>query len=489
VSKTEKHLGFPCPLKLAAEAHPSQCAFCDEKNSYTFREAEKAVVERTLALRSLGLISGQRLALLAENSCEYFFLLLAAQRIGLSLVLLNLRHGKTQWSEQLALSGAELLVFGDKQLKAVTTLEIEKLSLSALLEKIDLTQKEAEQVNESNLEADAESCVVFTSGSTGSGKGVRISVAAHVLSARASNAKTGLTTGDSWLVSLPMFHVGGLEIAFRTVLAGACCHILGSNHDSDFVKRVCSTSANFISMVPSQLRELLSVPRGLAFARELKLILLGGAPSDRTLLEQIKREKLPVRTSYGMTETVSHVCMSDIGDTSTSGSVLDGIELRILDRQGRELDCGQRGEIVISSKRIFLGYLGEASVEPDAWFHTRDAGYLNAQGQLVVEGRIDRTIISGGENISLDYIERIVGQCGFVNDCAVLGINDEHWGERPLLFVQLQPGDDAGVVGLERYLETEIPKLFRPKQIIELESLPKTAIGKIDYKRLRDYNY
>jgi len=266
--------------------------------------------------------------------------------------------------------------------------------------------------------------VLFTSGSSARPKAVVHDLNAHVMSARGANENIPLGVGDRWLVSLPLYHVGGLAILFRCREAGAAAVL--RDPERAFGEQIEGDGITHLSLVPTQLQRLLDDGANLS---SLKAVLLGGALIPPTLVERALPAGVPLHTTYGMTETASQVTTScpgaDLIELATAGSVLAHRELSI--------DAG--GQILVRGAVRFLGYVGGPRLEPTAWFETGDLGQLDEAGRLCVTGRLDNQFISGGENIHPETIERALLACPGVRRAAVAPRDDLRFGKRPVAFV------------------------------------------------------
>lgn len=265
--------------------------------------------------------------------------------------------------------------------------------------------------------------VLFTSGSTARPKAVVHDLNAHLMSARGSNDNIRLGAGDRWLVSLPLYHVGGLAILFRCREAGA--EAVLRDPERTFDEQITRDGITHLSLVPTQLQRLLD---GGADLSSLNAILLGGAVIPPNLIERALAAGLPLHTTYGMTETASQVTTTrpgaDLAELATAGSILAHRELSFAGEQ-----------ILVRGPVRFLGYVGGGRLDPDAWFETGDTGYLDELGRLCVTGRLDNQFISGGENIHPEPIERALLACSGVHRAVVVPRNDPTYGKRPVAFV------------------------------------------------------
>jgi O-succinylbenzoic acid--CoA ligase len=256
--------------------------------------------------------------------------------------------------------------------------------------------------------------VVFTSGSEGSPKGVRLTQANVVASVEASQSRLGHGRDDAWLCVLPLFHVGGLSILWRQAAAAAPVVLQERFDPADAASGLGEVA--FASFVPTMLRRVLEA--GGTGHDRLRAVLIGGAASDVGLLEDARRVGIPAVPTYGMTETCSQVATPDPADP------LDGSVGPALD--GAEIEIGDDGRILVRGPMVSPGYVGEP--ERSGWFATGDVGRLDG-GRLTVLGRADSVIVTGGENVHPEMVAAAVRSHPGVRDVRVFGIPDTEWGQ------------------------------------------------------------
>lgn len=292
--------------------------------------------------------------------------------------------------------------------------------------------------------------IVFTSGSTAAPKGVQHSLAAHLHSAEGANENIPLRAGHRWLISLPLYHVGGIAILFRCRAAGAQAVL--RDKSLSLRQQILRDGITHVSMVPTQLRRLLDEgPR----PDSLETVLLGGDVLPRPLVARALAAGLPMHTTYGMTESASQVCTTppgaDMEDLETAGYVLRHRELRIED-----------GHIEIRGPVRFLGYLGQPRLPEEVWHRTGDLGDLDKAGRLHVLGRADNMFISGGENIHPEEIERAILRLPEVRRVVVVAMDDAEFGQVPVAYVETEEGvfDPAPH---EKFLRELLPGFSFPK--------------------------
>jgi O-succinylbenzoic acid--CoA ligase len=307
--------------------------------------------------------------------------------------------------------------------------------------------------------------VVATSGSTGRPKGVVLSRSAIAASVAATHARLG-GPGD-WVLALPRHYVAGLMVLARAITAGTTVHPVAA--DLAGLPDTVETMAGrrYISLVPTQLVRACA-DAGLAGAlARFDAVLLGGAAADPRLLDQARDRGIAVVTSYGMSETCGG-CVYD-------GVPLDGVSVRV----------EQSGRILLGGSTLFSGYHRQpeltATVRSGPWFRTQDRGQWQ-QERLLVLGRLDDVVVSGGLNVDLAAVQRAVqtwpGLAGA--EVAVLGVPDPEWGTR-VVAVTDGPGSEDD---LRRYLQQRLPAASAPRRLVRVTALPRTSSGKIDRQRL-----
>lgn len=301
--------------------------------------------------------------------------------------------------------------------------------------------------------------VVFTSGSTGPPKGVRLSLFNLQAAASASADHLGHGRDDVWLLAMPLHHVGGISILVRQAYTGGSVTLL-PRFDPDEVAEAMKGRVTMVSVVPTMLSRLLD--RG-PFSG-LRAVLVGGGPIPSGLLERAVDSGLPVLPTYGMTETFGQVAtLRPDAPLAYEAHPLPGVEVRV------ESD----GRIALRSPQISPGYLGEPD-RPDSWFVTNDIGELGDDGAVRVMGRADTMVVTGGENVSPERVEAVVRQHLDVNDAVVVGVSDPEWGQ---MLVCLHEG---GPEDLGDWVAQQLPGFMVPKRWVRVDALPRTSLGKPD---------
>jgi o-succinylbenzoate---CoA ligase len=401
-----------------------------EAGIVTYADLDEAASRTARRLAALGVGQGERVATTLPAGRELAELLHALPRLGASLVPLNTRLTDAERRWQVEDCGAVLTV------------------------EQPLDGDESEPGPRGRPE---EWALVYTSGTSGTPRGVSLSHANFAASAFASAWNLGVDPDDRWLCVLPLFHVGGLSILTRSAIYGTAAVI--RPFEVEPVKAALENGEiTLASLVPTMLRRLADA--GLESAPGLRAALLGGGPVPRDLLAWAAERGLPVLQTYGMTETCSQIATA-----SASGSAA-----RLL--PGVELSISGDGEILVRGPMVSRGALAA-----DGWLHSGDRGRLDGDGHLWVDGRLKDVIVSGGENVACAEVERVLEEHPAVVEAAVIGTPDPEWGEIVTAYVVLTNGvADAELID---HCRERLARYKAPRAIHQLDALPRNAAGKL----------
>ena len=315
--------------------------------------------------------------------------------------------------------------------------------------------------------------VVLTSGSTVGPRPVRLTVSNVAAAVAASQLRLGNDEHDRWLLNLPLFHVGGLSVLWRSAAAGGTVVIHEEFDAARSAAAMKSGSVSVVSLVPTMLHRILDADPGPYHG--MRAVLLGGAAANRDLVERGLEAGLPILQTYGATEACSQIATVEPGEAEealgTAGRPLEGMVVTI---NGAAAD-GEVGEIVIDGPAVSPGYLDE----PDrvGGHHTRDLGYLDESGRLVVLGRVDDMVVTGGENVFPRRVADVISRHRFVGRVEVIGVADPEWGQA---LVAVIVGDGATRHRVERWARQRLARHEVPKHWVFVEELPLLPSGKVD---------
>ncbi len=432
-------------------------ALMTSANMLTYQEYYRQVLIISQKLRDINLKFGDKLAILAPNSLEYIVLLMALLHVGIVAVPISTRWPKSVLENSLENVHCHMLVFSETLNHQSLSKKIRIIILEELLS-LKITEDDNKVKEELSYDLNQDASIVFTSGSSGSPKAVLHTFGNHFFSALGSNQNIPVKPGDHWLLSLPLYHVGGLSIIVRSLLGGGAIVICEENK---LIQEVIENSElTHISLVSTQLQRLLQNNDTIKNLRNMKAILLGGGPVSDSIIKEAVDLGLPLFTSYGSTEMASQISTTQAGDTfhrlRTSGKLLPY----------RQWKIAFDGEILVKGDTLGKGYLENGKLvnlrDRERWFHTGDIGKLDNEGYLMVIGRKDNMFISGGENIHPEEIENILGELMEIEMSLVVPVKNKEYGHRPVAFVKMSVNKEMNIKFMKQYLEIHLPRYKIP---------------------------
>ena len=343
---------------------------------------------------------------------------------------------------------------------------------------------------------------LYSSGTTGRPKGVMLTNENFLGILPSARDLWGMDEHAINLVAMPLFHIGGSGWATAGQYNGCKSIILRETVDvGGIVKLIGQHRITHAFMVPALLAFTLMVPDvDKADFSSLKLIAYGASPiSEQVLASSLKTFKCNFVQVYGLTETTGVVTMLMHEDHDVDGPKKHllrscgkpsmGIELKIVDENGKELPAGEVGEIIIRSKQVMKGYwnMPEETAKSirNGWFYTGDAAYTDKDGYVYIHDRMKDMIVSGGENVYPAEVENALMKHESVADVAVIGIPDDRWGEVPLAIVVRKPNAQVTEDDIVAFGRTQLAGFKTPKKVVWADALPRNPSGKILKKDLR----
>jgi O-succinylbenzoic acid--CoA ligase len=481
-------------LSARVRATPTALALLIGEMRWTYRALDQVVDGYCRGLQHAGVHAGHHVAVLLPNRLPYVALIHALARVGAVLVPLNTRLTAAEIDWQLTQSDAQLLIYGAEFAAVVAELDAatgwRALDVMALQE---MGGRESAFLTKTHFHLDAPQAIVFTSGTTGRPKGAVLTFANHFWGANASAYRLGLSPQDRWLSCLPLYHVGGLAVVFRSCLYGTAI-VLHERFDLDaFDQSLAHDKITLTSVVPTMLHRLLVQRQGKAWPAALRHILLGGAAATAELLATARASNAPVATTYGLTEAASQVATMRpeevIHKPGSVGKALMFSTIRIVDEAGNSLPAGEKGEIVVSGPTVMAGYYKNPDATGKAIrlnaqnvpeLYTGDIGYLDEDGDLWPVQRRSDLILSGGENVYPAEVEAVLRQHPAVADVCVVGLPDADWGQRVAALVASQPGAQVTAAELIAFSRERLAGYKQPRVIEFVDALPQTASGKVE---------
>ncbi|WP_210454935.1 o-succinylbenzoate--CoA ligase [Vibrio crassostreae] len=440
-----------------AQQNPHQTAFVTPNCAYTWLQVVALVSYYQQQLSHQGLSEGDVLTIVGKNQAEVIPVYLAALNLGV-VCALTMPQPRLRLKQKIdALYQADqqsyLWLLGSSGIEQsdTTDLNTQLVTLPCLNEvKPDSDESLIAASKDSNFNPQNLASIVFTSGSTGNPKAVAHTLEQHLCSASGLLEVFRYQQGDTWLLSLPMYHVSGLAIVHRWLAAGGCIKIGSGQLETDI--EGCSHA----SLVATQLHRLLKSKQALTLTH----VLLGGSHIPEALGLEARQMGIETWLGYGMTEAASTVTAKPVDASSTAGFVLNHRQLKI-----------ENQRIYIGGNTLASGYYHQGKLTPlvdeHGWFDSKDLGLWDGV-QVSIIGRADNQFISGGENIHCEEIERALNQLPEVKQAFIVPIEDSEFGFRPVAIV-----DCDEVLTKEWFAEQLQGSLERFKFPIEYYRMPQ----------------
>ncbi|MCL4759970.1 MAG: long-chain fatty acid--CoA ligase [Rhodocyclaceae bacterium] len=465
-----------------------------------------ALIERqAAALAAHGVGRGGCVAYLGYNSPEMLSLLFACARLGALYMPLNWRLAAAEHRQMLDDCPPAVLFVetpfvaqteGLREGLAGTTLVAFDDAPTGWMPYPDFLASAGNEVRaDPEVGPHSPVLICYTSGSTGKPKGVVLTQDALIWNAANSSDMHELSAEDRILTTLPLFHVGGLNNQTTPGLAAGCTVVLHPRFDPEATLDAIERERITLTvLVPAQIDILVAHPRWrTADLSSLHMITTGSTIVPERIIHLVLDRGVPLIQVYGSTETCPIAVYQKIGDArrkaGSAGRVARHCELRIQRESGAEAPAGETGEILIRGPNVMCGYWNApeatAAVLVDGWFHTGDMGHLDAEGYLWVDGRKKDLIISGGENIYPAEVENVIIECDGVAEVSVVGRPDPRWGEIVVAVIVPAPGCTVTAEAVMAVLDGRVARYKHPKEMVFVEALPKTALGKVRKEEVR----
>jgi len=483
---------------------PNREGLVCEEIRRTYGELNERANQFANAMLRLGVGRGDRVALLALNEPEYYDMLFGLGKIGAILVPVNYRLAGPEIEFILSDSGSRVFVFGKDFTDIVDSIRSrvpagEFVAISDDAPKW-ATSYETLISGSSDQEPaitggdDDTLTILYTSGTTGRPKGAELTHLYYYWSSVNLMATLGVQIGETPLVALPLFHIGGLAGPPWFVYQGARTVLLRTLDPKRFLELLGEEKITGFGSVPALLDFLKLVPDFEKYDwSSVNVILVYAAPVPVTLIQEYAAAGIEVRQLYGLTEnnTGSVLDAKDaILKAGSCGKPFFHTEVRVVDETGRDVAPEQKGEVLLRAPNTMKGYWNRpkdtAEALRDGWLHTGDIAEMDKDGYLYIMDRKKDMIISGGENIYPAEIEDSLRGHPKVADAGVIGCPDEKWGEAVKAIVVLKEGEGLTEEDLIQWCQGKIGRFKIPKKVIFTDAIPRTPTGKILKRLLRE---
>lgn len=476
---------IPNWIAQRAMISPKRTALRFEGTSWTYEQLHAMSERKAKQLAALGVQEESRVAIYASSTPAIIIMMAACMQLRCEMVLLNLRLSKVEVAYQMEDAAVEAVLVEDALKAHLPHTEVAVHTFTAI-EKTAPKQV----VFQKEWHEEQTVTIMYTSGTTGFPKGVRQTVNNHVAVATASLYNTGLVEEDSWICTVPLFHISGFSMFVKCLLHGVRLDLYRKFDEHAVCDQLIEGSAVRMSVVAVTLERILCEleKRNARVSPKFLTMLAGGGPVPESYLKRAIDCGIQISQTYGMTETSSQIVTLASEDAlrkiGSAGKPLFFNQLRI---EGTTQPC-EIGEICIKSDQVTPGYVGRfegKSSTIDGWLHTGDLGYVDEEGYLFVVDRRSDLIISGGENIYPAEIENVLAAHDGIQEVGVCGVSSDEWGQVPVAFIVPKETIDCDEV--RSFCEARLARYKVPKHFYVVQSLPRNGSNKLMRRKLNEF--
>ena len=506
-------------LNIAVSICPDRDFMVFEKNRLSYEEAGDRINRMAYALTDLGVTKETRVGMLSVNCPQYIEAYFAAAKVGAIFVPLNFRAKADELTYMINRAEIKVLFIGERYVELVRDILPDLTGLEncisidgpakGMLNYEDLISSASDEEFFGEIEDEDVTILMFTSGTTGRPKAVPLthdSFASYILE---NVEPADPEIEEKNILTVPMYHIAGIQAVLAAVYGGRTLILMRQFEVQEWLESVQEEKANRAMLVPTMIKQVIDFSDFKQYDLSSLIIITYGAAAMP--FEVIKKaiQMFPgvsFINAFGQTETGSTITTlgpedHDISGTeeemekklkrlaSSIGKALPDVEVRIIDETGKPVPPNVVGEIVARGPRIMGGYWQDEektaqAFTADGWLRTSDMGYMDEDGYIFLSGRADDLIIRGGENISPREVEEVLLNNSKLKDAAVIGVPSEEWGQEPRAIVVLREGQAASEKEIIEFSRTKLASFKRPRSVVFIDSLPRSALGKLSRKKL-----
>ncbi|PCI64507.1 MAG: acid--CoA ligase [Kordiimonadales bacterium] len=487
-----------------AVLNPEKCATIDiasgRRHSYGFMHDR--VGRLATYLKSLGVAPGDRVGFLAANSTDILDIIFATWRIGGISLALNFRLTATELEYIVSDAGADVLLYDVEFQETIEALRpLVAVEHYVALDGLGGASEFESAIRDNDAftgtfdqTMDDQCMLMYSSGTTGRPKGVIVTYGMLFYSFVNGVGPARGTADGVWLSVMPLFHIGGLNVSCLPALwIGGTTAVMRVFDPGDMLDNFDNPDLGITHTigVPAMYNAMRMHAKAKTtdFSR-MVTVLAGGASVPQELVEWWAEQGLTLQDGYGMTESAASNCINlHGGKLGTSGKALAHTEMRVVGPNGKELPAGEAGELWMRGPVITPGYWNNEEANKkafqDGWFKSGDIARCDAEGYITIEDRSSDMYISGGENVYPAEVEGVLSGMDAIAEVAVIGVDDERWGETGCVVAVLRDGAKLNISEIRAHCVSSLAKFKHPNHIVVLDTLPRNATGKVKKFELR----
>jgi fatty-acyl-CoA synthase len=480
-------------IALGAIRRPHETMLTDESGRLTFAEVHSRSNRLARALARRGLGAGDGIALMARNHHGFIEAVLAIAKLGANALMMNTMFSGPQLAGVVREERPRALIYDAEFAELLSHIDTE-LERFVAWEEGDAPDPTLEELisgerDDSDLDPPERSSkfIILTSGTTGAPKGARRSQPASLHPIAALLSKIPLRARETTVIAAPLFHSWGF-LHFSIGLSLNSSYVLRRRFDPEAtLAMVADNRAEALIVVPAMMQRILELPEETIRRYDtssLRVVAVSGSALPGPLATRwMDTFGDNLYNLYGSTE-VAWATIATPEDLraapGTAGRPPHGTRVAIFDEQGRPVPAGQTGRIFVGNEMRMEGYTdGGGKEQIDGLLCSGDVGHLDSEGRLFVDGRDDEMIVSGGENVFPREVEDLLAGHEAVKEVAVVGVDDERWGQRLAAYIVLNEGAELDADGVKQYVKENLAAFKVPRDVEFLDELPRNATGKV----------
>jgi len=509
-------------LDRSAYVYPDKPAIIYGERIITYAQFYQRVNKLAGALKNCGVKKGDRVAFLVPNIPAMLEGHYGPLKIGAVLVAINIRLSAREITYILNHSGSKVLVYDSEYSEIVKNISVDVPGITQYVQVTDevpldeslkhieyekFLNSASDEEHREPLDSESDPITInYTSGTTGLPKGVQYHSRGAYLAALGEILEIGMNFRSSYLWTLPMFHCNGWCFTWGVTAVGATHVCLRRVDPSKIYDLIETKNISHMCCAPTILTSMYSDPSSSGQDLSKVTIMTAGAPPAPQVIRSMEEMGAHILHTYGLTETYGPhtICAiqpewdgmtrEEVAQMKSKQGVpyiIADTGLRVVDENMMDVERNgqQMGEVVMRGNNVMSGYFEDAEASETAfeggWFHSGDIAVWHADGYIELQDRAKDVIISGGENISSQEVEKVIMEHEGVLEVSVVGVPDERWGEVPKAFIMRRTGSSVEESEIIEFTRERIAHFKAPKYI-EFGELPKTATGKIQKYILRE---